>query len=728
MRAIIATLFLVGLLLVSCSLIPENSLENLMNPNVEYSVVFRIPVLATSLELEEILKNSLEDALDGVLDFELLETDPVVLRVSTDLLSMNLSDELSLDSSATFEIPGISVPELEDLVFDIEANLPEMEPQTLDVPVEFLPGGESSFSGRLEINLGITEDVLESFTVEGHIGLGVELPSSWNDVRVLSITARLFDGSGDEVVEESFAGGAGLLNLNGIELNVGDGEIELEISVVLENGGGPTEGIVKIHVDPDFEVRRLNGWKVGFSKLLTLPRNVVRLTFKDGRIVFSSRDLEFLSVDSQMVSESGVRELSVLDGNLILDLEGLTLPATFVLRRLDAMLKTENPESIEVIGEFEDAKRCDLTIHSSDLVYSGEHRIGLSESGVDLKELHLSRGSMDFQYESDLPVALLVHVVSDQMEPRLDETLEIRPGSGVLSLDLSDRNVLPDEGLVILSYEVEPQGYHDGYLDLEDVEFGARYTFNSTVTLGNLEIDWIRVGKVEFEKDGTFDLGLGGVEGFLKALSYSNMETELPSTSPVDGVLTLEATFLRDGTSSSKRAVLRLNESDTSTLTEIIRDFMRDPPRSVLYRSSLKVVDSTIPDGFSLGFALNIPLEVELPSSILVMEFSTDVQLSEMVGILDEATIFLEGTNTSSLKPEMVLNLPGRSEIIPLGEEIEAEIPLREDDLAMLSEGRFPLNLGVYISGKQSLNPGGVVELRVKMEARIRLTTGGGGE
>ncbi len=730
--ALIAILLTV---LVSCSLIPEEIVDNVTHPKIEYSSSFKMPVLATSLILDDIVEKTISQILEGKLDYELVGSSPVILKASTDLLNLKVSSPLDIlrNSSETIETEELSIPELEDLEFEITPPLPDIKDSTLSVFIDLLPSGESSISTETKIYMGIDDSDLKSFETVGYIGFRVTLPENWNDVKVLSIEAEAFDGEGNSISKGTISGDYGRIDITNKVIKVGNGELKLDVTVKLSNNGVPRDGTVTVLIFSNFDVYKLNGMKIGFEGSLPLANHIKKITFKGGKLILSSTELEFLSVDSSLMSEDSISKVSVVNGDLMVNLEGFSLPATFVLNEITATVEVRNPDEIHLSGNFEGVEASDVLVHAPWLKVTGDYTTDFSSHDIVLRKIHLSNGKLSVEYSSSYPVPIVIHLFSDQVIPNLDKVLILNPSNHEQLVDLSNSDLELVDNSFTIHYEAYPSGYDDGDLLIENIDFGSTYTFDSTMSLKDVDVPWLIVGNADFSREKSLKTKNDDLKGWFRLFSYSNIITKLVATDPITGTFLFKADVKR-GDKTDKYEIesyLEGVENELPKFTDFLKDVMWDLPDEIEYSMNVHIDEVKVrPDGFDMGFNLEMPLMASVPSSVLVMRFSTNLSL-DLGGfseILKKAVLIIDGGNTSMFQPKVEIIIANkRSESFYISKNIAAVITLNGDELGMLEREGLPLEVRVYAVGDQLLNSGGRIDLKIRMNVEVTYSTGGGG-
>ena len=728
-----------AILISSCGVSPEEALQNIQNPNVEFKTSLKIPLAATRVNTDDLVVGYVEEFLGEIPGATLIEDEELKIGYSTQVYFMNPEDIQNIREEIrsikgeenvvdySLEIPGIS-----GFSKSVSVTVPEIEGQNVTITLPLVPAGDYEATSQ-EIILPFSAGDVSSISVSGSVLISVTIPESWEGtVTVTGISATVTSG------DETLASGEYGVSENSASIPISgdiDSDISIEFSLKINSTQNIYEsGEINVDITPQIEIKAVKGLRLNIEEPVDLPENVKEATIVSGRMVISSTQLEFIGVDGNV----GGNPIEVSDGKLVVDLSDVSLPSTVVINSVDASINTDDLSEVSIEGDIEDLRADVLLDVGEGLSYEGSETIELPEDAKYIKRMKFKSGFVNLVYDSKLPVGFDLRIWSEDLP--IDVSTSIEPGeSGTIEvLNLENLPVEVEGTSLTIEYSVTPKGYDEetGELLIENLELsGGEVGIVATITYGNMDIEEIVLGGIDVGATRTLDLS--GMEDLSSVISGLDISGTLTSNLDIDAMIHAKLLGISDGeVTASSELTLEFEGGNASLdeLFETLKKILSESPEMVEYSASLVLDSATLnldelsEDGAWMRVDLESPLRVDLESSTLVYTYdsSQTFDLPEEF-TLNGATITLEGTNTSGLRLLIeVYKADERLGEFDLDETVSGNVSIDEETFEKIASGE-PITVKVWMkSGEQRIRRGGELELSILLDADLTVKTGGG--
>ncbi|MDI3516425.1 MAG: hypothetical protein PWP37_159 [Thermotogota bacterium] len=709
-------------LLTSCGVkIPKEMPDSV---TIEYKNHVQLPLAATTVAVKDYIMDAFSSITEDLpLEATISEWYPMTLEVSTGLeFSIgNYLETLSLDFSGA------------DQTIDLQVSGVNLEGPAVSFQIPSISDPDPL---SLTVTTGQTSETLDfsGFTIvnfsSGHLVVKIEYSGAEVDtmlVEVEGLGSASFSNLNDgDVVSET-------VDLSGKSLENG---AVVTLTATMASISSPGGSATLTFSFADEVVASIEGISLDLSQAIDLPSSVENLSIASGNARLHFDGLELLSVSGSLEYPGGSKALSTDAGDLLVDLSGVTLPATLHLDGADVSVIAQEVIGNTVEGSlsFEDVVLERVRLQAADLDVSTSVSVDLS--GIEgVKRVELSGGVLSLQYNNTLPATINLRIKSDELG--LDELLVLLPSTeSEEEVDLSGLVLdLESYDSFTISIDASPEGYDGMYLELENVELGSDFAFSATSSIRDLGIESVVIGEQNVDLPLVTDMNLyellGSATQILNSINidtlpmeaYLGIETSVPE---MIATYTLSASwtgFSTDITISS--------DATFADISGFLKRLLKDLPRDFSLSVTGSIGEATITSESSMAFllGLKVPLDFDLEDDVelIATEIAIPIELSDvatMLEVLDSATLTVQIDNTTGIN--ISGTVASASETLfsgTIGETATIPIQINAARIEnMLESGVISLEL-VLPAGHYTINGEGEISLVSWLDLMLDLVT-----
>ena len=780
MRKVVFIAFVVvtlALFFSSCGVSPEEAMQNIQNPNVEFKTSVKIPLVATSVEMKDVVGDFLSNTgVESSLPFDIEFGSPVVLRYSTSVVIASKEELESINDNLKGQNDEVKVAKVSVDVPEINANseisaqidLPSPREQNVSIYIPGVPRSTSyPYATTTVIDLGITSDKVASITADGNIEVSYELPSEWEEVKVTEFSLKVYSllnesgNSSKLVYEDSRDNTSGLstpisFTFADKDIEIGVGKLTLEYTLKIENQSSTpySSGTISLSITPSFTVKAFKDANVGERQEISIPESVKDILLKDGTVVISSNEISFTGVAGFIeYGDDKMKGFIVNDeGELEVDLNGLSLPATVVINKISGKFVSDAASEITLDVNIKNPEASVvLDMGDEKLSFEGSEVIELPED-FTIKNIVFSSGYINLIYKSNLPVDVNVKLWSPQLKDRggneFEETITIENGEKEETiLNFSDYDLVPDGTELVIYYSASPVGYdpESSTLEIENITLdNESYTFEASVSFGDISLKEVTIGDISQQATGELDLNVFDSEDakivdaviqMLKTMDISGTITfNMDISGSLEGYL---ASYDESGNELKKENIAISMESGILKLDEVfnvlrgIISTSDSTPSLISYDLKANIDELTVNfdslNDATMTFELEAPLSFKFDSAMLVWSKSDKVSYTDLPenATLTEATLLIEGTNTTGINLEIDVTINEKVyKVNAMGSEVDGTVKLSAEDIEKMKKDGLPYEVEVWLpKGDYTLSSDGELDIKMKIAADVVVGT-----
>jgi|GEM_PF-2536100 len=724
--------FAVILLLAACGIKLPNPDEIPNSVNIVYKNQVQLPLSATSITVKDYVLDTFDAVTEDLpMDATVSGWNPMTLEVATSIEYNvgNYLESITLDLSEAEQSFDVQVTGIELEGPTVSFNVPSVsdpDPVVLDVAtgkiektVEFSGFSEVSFSsGNLVVEIEYVGDTVTTMGIDVE-GLG---SVSFNNV------------TNGETASDTIA-------LSGKSLG---SSVNVTLTATMADLLGTGNATVTLKFEGE-EISSISGISLSISQTVPLPASVKDVEIGSGVAKLVAAGLSFQSVSGTLQYAGGSKSLYVDGGALLVDLSGVTLPATLILNGVDVVVTDQSVigGSVNSALGFEGVVLSRVKIETSDLAIATSVRADLS--GIEgVRRVSFSDGWLQLQYNNTLPATIDVKIESPELG--VDELVKLPPKTeDVAGIDLSGLTLdLETNDSITISIDASPEGYDGMYLELSNVELGNNFELTATSSVRDLKLGSVVIAaqNIEMPLAEGMDLSdlLADATRIIDAVDLDSVPLEAKLWMEQLG-LDMDATFTLHASWTGYSTEITISPDATfADVSGLLRKLFEDLPSDLFLSVDGEIGEATITVDSAMRFSmdLKIPLEFDLISDIEV--FSTDVSIpvevsdvATMLETLDAATLVAQVKNNTGVNVSATLVSAGITIFSgTLGEEETIVIPVTSETIREIIEsGSLHLELALP-SGHYAVNGEGSVLLTAWVDMLLSLETTvdlkGGGE